>query len=157
MEHDIALGVLQVLVQAHTRSALAKDARQRRLTHLNRLTPQARAVQLQQVEDVEERAGLVAPVAEQLKGSPAFLIATHHLAVDEAGPNLAMVHGLHDENNPAERWASRAWWLVWSKDDRGRNEKGRVRMPVVAHLAELEQQHRSGNENSRSSHPSIDG
>ena len=48
-------------------------------------------VQLQQVEDVEERAGLVAPVAEQLKGSPAFLIATHHLAVDEAGPNLAMV------------------------------------------------------------------
>ena len=59
--------------------------------------------QLQQVEDVEERAGLVAPVAEQLKGSPAFLIATHHLAVDEAGPNLAMVHGLHDENNPAEQ------------------------------------------------------
>jgi hypothetical protein len=73
------------------------------LSDLDRLTPQARAVQLQQVEDVEERAGLVAPVAEQLKGSPAFLIATHHLAVDEAGPNLAMVHGLHDENNPAEQ------------------------------------------------------
>ena len=70
---------------------------------LDRLTPHARGVQLQQVEDVEERVGLVAPVAEQLKGSPAFLIATHHLAVDEAGPNLAMVHGLHDENNPAEQ------------------------------------------------------
>jgi hypothetical protein len=53
------------------------------LSDLDRLTPQARAVQLQQVEDVEERAGLVAPVAEQLKGSPAFLIATHHLAVDQ--------------------------------------------------------------------------
>ena len=47
------------------------------LSDLDRLTPQARAVQLQQVEDAEERAGLVAPVAEQLKGSPAFLIATH--------------------------------------------------------------------------------
>jgi hypothetical protein len=69
------------------------------LSDLDRLTPRARAVQLQQVEDVEERAGLVAPVAV----SPAFLIATHHLAVDEAGPNLAMVHGLHDENNPAEQ------------------------------------------------------
>ena len=40
-----------------------------------------RTRQLQQVEDVEERAGLVAPVAEQLKGSPAFLIATHHLTM----------------------------------------------------------------------------
>jgi hypothetical protein len=40
---------------------------------------------------------------------PRLLIATHRLAVDEAGPNLAMVHGLHDENNPAEhrRLASR--------------------------------------------------
>ena len=71
------------------------------LWDLDRLTPQARAVQLQQVEDVEERAGLVAPVAEQLKGSPAFLIATHHLAVDQDRTSR-WFHGLHDENNPAE-------------------------------------------------------
>ena len=73
------------------------------LSDLDRLTPQARAVQLQQVEDAEERAGLVAPVAEQLTGSPRLSHRNTHLTVDEAGPNLTMVHGLHDENNPAEQ------------------------------------------------------
>jgi hypothetical protein len=32
LEHDSALRVLKMLVQAHARSALAKNARQRRLT-----------------------------------------------------------------------------------------------------------------------------
>ena len=79
------------------------------LSDLDRLTPQARAVQLQQVEDVEERAGLVAPVAEQLKGSPAFLIATHTSPSMRQDRTSRWFHGLHDENNPAEhrRLASR--------------------------------------------------
>ena len=38
LEHDGALRVFQVLIQAHTRSAVAKDARQRGLTNLNRLS-----------------------------------------------------------------------------------------------------------------------
>ena len=63
-------------------------------TDLDRLTPQVRAVQLQQVEGVEERPRLVPPVAEQLEGSHPLLVAAHHLAVDQAGPHLQVVHGL---------------------------------------------------------------
>ena len=36
-------------------------------------------------------------MAEQLEGGHALLIATHDLAVDQAGPDLKVVHGLHDE------------------------------------------------------------
>ena len=67
LEHDGALGMLQVLVQAHARPALAQDAGQRRLAHLDRLSAQVVAVQLQQVEGVEERLRLVPPVTEQLE------------------------------------------------------------------------------------------
>ena len=40
--------------RAHAVAGLAKDAGQRRLAHLDRLPPQVRPVQLQQVEGVEE-------------------------------------------------------------------------------------------------------
>ena len=86
--------MLQVLVQAHTRPALAQDAGQRRLAHLDRLPAQVVAVQLQQVEGVEERLRLVPAVAEQLEGGQPPLVAAHHLAVDQAGPHLEVVHGL---------------------------------------------------------------
>jgi len=36
-------------------------------------------------------------MAEQLEGSHAVLIATHDFTVDQAGPDLEMIHGLHDE------------------------------------------------------------
>ena len=62
------------IVEAKT-PALAQGARQRGLTGPDRLTPQVRAVHLQQL-----------PVAEQLEGSHPLLIAAHHLAVDQAGP-----------------------------------------------------------------------
>jgi hypothetical protein len=68
--------------------ALAKDASQRRLAHLNRFPPKVRAVQLQQVEGVEECLGLVPPMPQELERSHSLLITTHHLAVDQAGPNI---------------------------------------------------------------------
>ena len=52
------------------------------LSDLDRLTPQARAVQLQQVEDVEERAGLVPPVPKQLEGGQPPFVTAHHLPVN---------------------------------------------------------------------------
>jgi hypothetical protein len=52
------------------------------------------AVQLQQAEGVEERLGLVPPVAEQLEGSDAIVVATDDLAVDQAGAHLEVVHRL---------------------------------------------------------------
>jgi hypothetical protein len=69
LEDDVALGMLQVLVQADTWSALAEDARQRRFAHFDRLSPEVRAVQLQEVEGVQEGLGLVPTMTEQLEGS----------------------------------------------------------------------------------------
>ena len=89
--------MLQGLVQAHTRPALAQDVGQRGLAHLDRLPQKVRPVQLQEIESVDERLGLVPPVAKQLEsGQPPFVTA-HHLAIDQAGPDREVVHGLPDQ------------------------------------------------------------
>ena len=44
-----------------------------------------------------ERPRLVPPVAEQLEGSQPALVTAHHLAVDQAGPDLEVVHRLDDQ------------------------------------------------------------
>jgi hypothetical protein len=94
-------------VEAKT-SALAQGARQRGLTDPDRLTPQVRAVQLQQVEDVQEGPRLVPPVAEQLEGSHSLRITTHHLAVDQAGARFEPVHRLDDGRIPRKSSPTRA-------------------------------------------------
>ena len=55
------------------------------------------AVQLQQVEGVQERLGLVPSMAQKLERSHSLLVTAHHLAVDHAGPHLEVVHGFHDK------------------------------------------------------------
>ena len=87
----------QVLVEAQAGLGLAQDARQRRLAGLERLAPQVGAVQLQQVEGVEERRCLVAAAAQDVEAGEPVLVAAHHLAVDQAGPHLEVVHGLDHE------------------------------------------------------------
>jgi hypothetical protein len=69
LEHNGALRVLQVLVEPHTRSALAQDADQRGLANLDRLPSKIAAVQLE-------------------GGQPA-LVTAHLLAIDQA---LEVVH-----------------------------------------------------------------
>ena len=59
--------VLQVLVQPHPGTDLAQDAGERRLADLERLAPQIRAVELQQVEGVEKRLRLVASAEENVE------------------------------------------------------------------------------------------
>ena len=78
LENDGALRVFEVLVEAHTWSALPQDACQRRLSHLDRFPTQVRAVELQQIEGVEESLRLGPPVPEQLEGGQPPLIAAHH-------------------------------------------------------------------------------
>jgi hypothetical protein len=82
--------MLKVLVQAHSGTALAQDARQRRLAHLDRFSAQVCAVQLQQVEGIQEGLGLVPAVTEHVEGRRALFVAAHHLAIDQAGPGREM-------------------------------------------------------------------
>ena len=68
----MAFLVRQVLVEAQARPALTQDARERRLPRLDRLAPQIRAVELEQVEGVEEGVRLVAAAAQDVEpGEPA--------------------------------------------------------------------------------------
>ena len=85
-EDDIALRVLQVLVQPQAWAALAQDARQRRLSRLERLAAQVGAVQLEQVEGIEEGDRLVAAAAQDVEPGERALVAAHHLPVDQPGP-----------------------------------------------------------------------
>ena len=63
-ERDIALPVLQMLVEAHAMPAVAQNAGERRLAHLDRLPAHVGAVQLQQVERIQERTRLVLTAAQ---------------------------------------------------------------------------------------------
>jgi hypothetical protein len=89
LEDRQAVWVLQVLIQAHAGTALTQDACQRGLAHLDRLSAQVGAVQLQQVEGLEERLRLVPPMAQELEVGHAPLVATHHLAVGSRPPPQA--------------------------------------------------------------------
>ena len=60
LEDNGTLRMLHVLVQAHTWPARAKDAGERRLAHLDRLSAHVGTVQLQQVEG-EEKGGRFVP------------------------------------------------------------------------------------------------
>ena len=79
LEHDHALRMFKVFVQPQAWSALAQDARQGRLARLDRLAPQIGAVQLQQVEGIEEGVRLVAAMAQDVEPGEPALIAAHHL------------------------------------------------------------------------------
>ena len=74
--------VLQVVVQAHPRSALPQFAGQSGLAHLDRLLAQIGAIQLQQVEGVEEGLRLVPAVSDQWRKE---LGLTRREAADELG------------------------------------------------------------------------
>jgi hypothetical protein len=79
------LGVIQVLVEAHSRAALAQDAGKGRLPNLDRLPPHVGAVQLK--SDAHEARGLgIESVTEspgmKFKGGGCFFVASmlHGLA-----------------------------------------------------------------------------
>jgi hypothetical protein len=94
LKHREPAVVLQLLVQAHAVAAFPQDAGQRRLAYLDGLPAEVRAVQLKQVEGVEERSRLVPPVPEHLEGGRTLLVAAHNFAVEQAGPHFEVVHGL---------------------------------------------------------------
>src|SRR5262245_32674000 len=95
---EYALAIVgEVLVQTQTRKAPTQQARERHLARLQRLPPQVLAIQLEEVEGVEEDmlARRLAPKPFEHRES--VLIAGHGLAVDQAGTRLEPVNGLDDE------------------------------------------------------------
>jgi hypothetical protein len=67
LEHSQPAVVLQMLVEAHAVAALTQDAGQRRLANFDWLAAHVDAVQLQQVERIQERLRLVLPAAQNVE------------------------------------------------------------------------------------------
>jgi hypothetical protein len=91
-----------MLIEADAGTRLAQDACQRRLSHLEGLPAHVGAVQLEQVERIEEGFDLVPPPAQDIEPGEPALIAADHLPVDQAGPHLEMGYGLDDQREPVE-------------------------------------------------------
>jgi len=78
----LAEGILQSTPQSNG---------QRRVADLERFSAQVYAVQLQQVEGIEENDRLVAAAAQDVEPGEPALVAAHHLPVDQPGPHLEVV------------------------------------------------------------------
>jgi hypothetical protein len=63
-EHERAVRLVEVLVEAQARRGTREEARERDLSHRERVAPQVGAVQLDQVERIEEHA----PVVPAIRG-----------------------------------------------------------------------------------------
>jgi hypothetical protein len=69
-EHHLTVIVLKVLIQLQARTGLGQDGGERRLAHLKRVAAEIVAVQLDQVEGVEEDGRVVPPVADAVEAGP---------------------------------------------------------------------------------------
>src|SRR5262249_28795835 len=82
-EHGRAIAC-DVLVEAQPKASFGQHASQRGLAHFQRITPQVVAIQLDQVEGVEEYAPVRALVADELERGHAAVVASHRFAIDDA-------------------------------------------------------------------------
>jgi hypothetical protein len=76
---------LDMLVEPEAGAGLGHDRCECGLADLERIAAQVVAVQLDQVEGVQEDARIVASVADAIEGCEAVVVAGHRLPIDDAG------------------------------------------------------------------------
>jgi hypothetical protein len=85
MGEDSRAVAFQMLVEAQAKARFGQRTSKRGLAHFQGIAPEVVAVQLDQVEGVQERAVIMAAVANEIERGNAILIAGDCLAVDDAG------------------------------------------------------------------------
>jgi len=85
MGEDGRAVAFQMLVEAQAKASFGQHTSKRGLADLNRIAPQVVAVQLDQVEGVQERAVIMAAVANEIERGNALVIAGNRFAIDDAG------------------------------------------------------------------------
>jgi len=90
-----------VLVEAQAKASFGQHASKRGLAHFQRITPQVVAVQLDQVESVEEGTVVMAVVANEIERGNAVVIAGDSFAVDDAGARAQARQRLDDQREAA--------------------------------------------------------
>src|SRR5215467_2776826 len=90
-----------MLIEPDARAGLGHDGWERGLANLKRIAPQVIAVQFDQVEGVQERAVIMAAVANEIERGNAVVIAGDSLAVDDAGARAQACQRLDDQREAA--------------------------------------------------------
>src|SRR5262245_3372533 len=101
MGEDGRAVALDMLVEPDARSSLGHDRCERGLADLKRIAPQVVAVQLDQVEGVEEYALVSALVTDEIERGNAVVIAGDSFAVDDAGAGAQACQRLDDQRKAA--------------------------------------------------------
>jgi len=86
-----------MLVEPDAGLGFGHDRCERGLTDLKRIAPQVVAVQLDEVEGVEEDAPVSALVPDEIERGDTVVIASDRLAIDDAGARAQASQGLGDE------------------------------------------------------------
>ena len=108
LEHERAVVVVQMLVEAQAWRSARDQARQRGLAHGKRIAAKVIPVQLDQVESPKEDAGAMAPVSHSLKAGDAVVAAGDCLAVDDAGACAQAGESLDDPGEASDEIISRS-------------------------------------------------
>ena len=97
MGEDGRAVALHVFVEPDAGAGLGHDRCERGLANLKRITPQVVAVQLDQVEGVEEYLVVSALVTDEIERSDAVVITGNRLPVDDAGARAQASQCLDDQ------------------------------------------------------------
>src|SRR5262249_50851086 len=90
-----------MLIELNAGAGLGHDRRERGLADLKRITQEIVAVQLDQVEGVEENAFVSAVVTDEIERGNAVVIAGDSFAVDDAGARAQACRRLDDQREAA--------------------------------------------------------
>src|SRR5262249_34296218 len=91
---------LDMLVEAEAKASFGQHTSKRGLTDLKRITPQVVAVQLDEVEGVEEDAVVSALVTDEIERGDTVVIAGDSFTVDDAGAR-AQCQRVYDQREAA--------------------------------------------------------
>src|SRR5262249_5464007 len=90
-----------MLIEPDTRAGLGHDKRECGLANLKRIAPQVVAVQLDEIEGVEEYAVVSALVPDEIERGHAVVIAGNILAIDHAEARAQACQRVYDEREGA--------------------------------------------------------
>src|SRR6516164_7753030 len=108
MGEDGRAVALDMLVESDAGAGPGHDRCERGLADLKRIMPQVVAVQLDQVEGVQERAVIMAAVANEIERGNAVVIAGDSFAVDDAGARAQPGERINDQREAVSEIIARA-------------------------------------------------
>jgi hypothetical protein len=105
-EYGLAI-FLDVLIEQETGSRVRHDFGQHRLADLKRVAAQVVAVHLDDVESVQEHAGVIPPIANAIKVSHPVVVTGDGLTIDDARSRAQPSHGFDNQRETVRQVISR--------------------------------------------------